>query len=366
MMKRRLTDMPMLLVLLVLSLAWLPARGETPAKPGADSEGEMSYTESGKSARIPMHVLGGVLGQRSSHGVRAELFVLQAEHPEQLRPADPNHLFTVALKDEASGKLLAPSQVTLGFAAAEQSSLPVAARAFQGMFRAGLRLPAPGSYTITVVFRTADSPVTLEFPYRYDAVPEAMGGHVHPAHSQAVPAAPAAAALPVALQAPGNRLARSELQAPTPAVDLTDSNGQHVSLRGLLDQQGPVLVNFIFTSCQAVCPLMSESFARLQRELGSEAANVRLVSISIDPEFDRPEVLRTYALRLHAGPQWHFLTGSPTEISRVQAAFGTLRPNKMDHAAVVLLRGSPAHPWTRLEGLASAADLLREYHALQP
>ena len=46
---------------------------------------------------------------------------------------------------------------------------------------------------------------------------------------------------------------------------------------------GPVAVNFIFTTCTTICPVMTATFAQLGRELGLEADRIRLVSITIDP-----------------------------------------------------------------------------------
>lgn len=158
--------------------------------------------------------------------------------------------------------------------------------------------------------------------------------------------------------------ARSELSASTPDLQLLEASGNPIALRKLLDGDGPVMVNFIFTSCAAICPLMTETFARVQKAIVPTHEPLRMVSISIDPEVDRPAVLQNYAANYHAGPQWHFVTGSSKDIDQVERAFGTWHQNKMDHAALVFLRASPSRPWVRMEGLVSADAILREYRSL--
>ncbi|MFZ2162459.1 MAG: SCO family protein [Sideroxyarcus sp.] len=150
-----------------------------------------------------------------------------------------------------------------------------------------------------------------------------------------------------------------------PDVRLVDMNGAQVSLRDGLGGKEPVMLNFIFTSCTAICPVMSATFRQVQEQLGDERSKVRMVSISIDPENDTPARLREYAGRFEAGPQWRMLTGSLKDSIAVQRAFATYRGDKMNHAPATFLRvGGPGTPWVRLDGMASAADIIHEYRNL--
>lgn len=92
-----------------------------------------------------------------------------------------------------------------------------------------------------------------------------------------------------------------------PEFTLTERSGQPVGLR---DLRGLVWVaDFMYTQCPDTCPLQSAELARLQAEfVGS--ADLRLVSITLDPEHDTPAVLGRYARRFGAGDHWFFLTGS--------------------------------------------------------
>lgn len=150
-----------------------------------------------------------------------------------------------------------------------------------------------------------------------------------------------------------------------PDVSLVDIDGMPVSLREGLGGDEPVMLNFIFTSCTAICPVMSATFRQVQEELGEERNKVRMVSISIDPEHDTPARLKEYAARFHAGSQWRMLTGSIADSIAVQRAFDAFRGDKMSHEPVTFLRaGGPDKPWVRLDGLASASDIIDEYHKL--
>lgn len=148
-----------------------------------------------------------------------------------------------------------------------------------------------------------------------------------------------------------------------PDVKLLDPNRGQVSLRRQLDDK-PVIMNFIFTSCGAICPVMSTTFSEVQKALGPERNAVRMVSISIDPEHDTPEALKIYAKRYGAGPQWQMLTGSLDNSIAVQRAFNVYRGDKMGHTPATFLRARAGQPWVRLDGFASADDILREYRKI--
>ena len=107
-----------------------------------------------------------------------------------------------------------------------------------------------------------------------------------------------------------------------PDFTLRNQAGRDVRLSDLRGR--PVALDFIYTRCPLpdVCPRLSANFARLQKRFGTR---IRLVSITIDPEYDTPEVLTEYAQRWRADPEkWMFLTGSPDAIGAVAAKFGLI------------------------------------------
>ena len=96
-----------------------------------------------------------------------------------------------------------------------------------------------------------------------------------------------------------------------PAFSLTERSGRRVTLD---DLRGLVwVVDFIYTECTETCPTQSLAFAQLQREFAG-APGLRLVSITVDPIHDTPEVLRRYAERYGAADRWWFLTGDKRDI----------------------------------------------------
>lgn len=162
----------------------------------------------------------------------------------------------------------------------------------------------------------------------------------------------------------GGGYSRSVASYKTPDVNLVDAEGSRIMLSDRLDVNQPVMLNFIFTTCTTICPVMSSTFAQVQEKLGQKADSVRMVSISIDPEHDSPEQLNEYAKRFDAGPQWSMLTGSLEDSIAVQRAFNVFRGDKMNHEPVTFMRNGAGQPWVRIDGFASADELLREYREL--
>jgi protein SCO1/2 len=133
-----------------------------------------------------------------------------------------------------------------------------------------------------------------------------------------------------------------------------------------LNDGRPVVMNFIFTTCTSICPLLSQTLARLQDALGSERDQVHIVSISIDPEEDTPARLAAYAKRYSAGPEWRHYTGTMEAILATAKAFNVYRGDKMSHTPVTLLRRAPGEAWIRFDGFATADELLREISGQSP
>jgi protein SCO1/2 len=100
-----------------------------------------------------------------------------------------------------------------------------------------------------------------------------------------------------------------------PDFALVNSDGAAVR-RADLDG-APWVAGFIFTTCSGICPIMSNHMARVQNGLPDES-RAHLVSITVDPRHDTPEVLAAYARRFGARPgRWLFLTGESEAIYRL-------------------------------------------------
>lgn len=149
----------------------------------------------------------------------------------------------------------------------------------------------------------------------------------------------------------------------TPDISLLNRSGERIALREMLDCEQPVLMQFVFTTCATICPVLSASFASAQDELRALGYDFRMVSISIDPEQDTPRTLRKFASRFKAGEQWHFLTGPRDSVARVQKAFDAYYPgnNKMYHQPFTFIRAKNGTPWVRIDGMMSSKELVAEY-----
>ncbi len=98
-----------------------------------------------------------------------------------------------------------------------------------------------------------------------------------------------------------------------PEFSLTDSFGKPFSNK---DLNGKVyMASFMFTSCPTTCPGLIERMKVAQKRLKGLGQKVALLSISVDPDYDTPEILNKYARRNKANPYvWKFLTGSRQEL----------------------------------------------------
>jgi protein SCO1 len=157
---------------------------------------------------------------------------------------------------------------------------------------------------------------------------------------------------------------RSTAAYRVPDISMVRSDGAHVNLAQELNDSRPVLLNFIYTTCTTTCPVLSQTFAEVQRRLGAQASSVRMVSVSIDPEEDTPARLSEYAKRFRAGSQWSFYTGSVQASVAAQRAFDVYRGDKMNHLPATLFRSAPGQPWVRLDGFATPDILMGELQSV--
>src|SRR5262249_15368250 len=114
-----------------------------------------------------------------------------------------------------------------------------------------------------------------------------------------------------------------------PAFSLTNQNGERISLDAFHGE--PFVLTFVFTRCPMpnFCPRMSNNFEELQTAIKGATgrlASTRLLSITLDPEYDTPKILSEYAAFHHADPKiWSFATGDENEIDSLTRAFSVYR-----------------------------------------
>lgn len=117
--------------------------------------------------------------------------------------------------------------------------------------------------------------------------------------------------------------------AEVPDAKLVNQDGRNISVRQFKGRA--LLLTFIYTRCPLpdYCPLMSTNFAQINGALQTDpdlSGKVHLLSVTLDPEYDRPEVLRSYGASYAGGKfdEWDFATGEPGEVRRFAEFFGVM------------------------------------------
>jgi protein SCO1 len=109
-----------------------------------------------------------------------------------------------------------------------------------------------------------------------------------------------------------------------PDFELVDQDGKRIQLRDFRGKA--VVLTFIYTRCPLpnYCPLMSKNFSDLEQRLKKDfAGKFQLLSVSMDPDFDTPEVLKNYAERYDADTaHWSFATGTAEQIQFLASLTG--------------------------------------------
>ncbi len=165
---------------------------------------------------------------------------------------------------------------------------------------------------------------------------------------------------------------------PVPDVPLSNQDGRIVHLSDFRGKA--VLLTFIYTRCPfpAFCPLLTSRFAKVHRTLAQDPALYRgtqLVSVSLDPDYDTPPVLRKYGLDYLQGDaagfaQWEFVSTSPADLQKLAAAFSLAyyrENNQIAHSLNTILLSPdgtvkqtwPGNDWTwsQVVGAIKAAAL---------
>lgn len=131
-----------------------------------------------------------------------------------------------------------------------------------------------------------------------------------------------------------------------PAFNLVDENSRPFTQADLLGRS--TVITFIFTRCPVpeFCPAMAAKFASLQESIlasGAPAGAVRLLSVTLDPEFDSPEILTVYGDAVGANPAlWSFATGAKDEAEGLSRAFSVYTERNgalLDHTLCTALIG---------------------------
>ena len=144
-----------------------------------------------------------------------------------------------------------------------------------------------------------------------------------------------------------------------PNIALVTHEGRRVRFYDDLVKGKVVAINFMFATCRNACPAATEHLVAVQKALAERGqGDVTLLSISLEPERDTPEVLRGYAQVHGAAPGWYFLTGKRDDIELLRRKLGAydLDPvvdaDPTQHAGIVILGNEPKGRWRAISALS--------------
>lgn len=147
---------------------------------------------------------------------------------------------------------------------------------------------------------------------------------------------------------------------------LMDQNGDEMKFVSDVIGDRIVVMDFIYTSCTTICPVISAVFGQVQNKLGGQLGDeVVLVSVSVDPVRDTPQRLNAYAAKHKAKPGWIWLTGGKRTMDEVLDGLGAYTPNFENHPAMVLVGDGRTGEWSRFFGFPSPDRLMGQVNALQ-
>jgi protein SCO1/2 len=140
---------------------------------------------------------------------------------------------------------------------------------------------------------------------------------------------------------------------------LVDQNGHSHRFYSDLIAGRVVIMNIIFTGCRSSCPIIMGRLLELQDLLGPKRSDVSILSISVDPVLDTPQMLHAYADSLQAGPGWYFLTGAKDAVDTVLRRIGNRSSKPEDHSDVIVVGNDASGTWIKLTAIATTEDIAR-------
>jgi len=146
---------------------------------------------------------------------------------------------------------------------------------------------------------------------------------------------------------------------------LTNQDGKQLRLYTDILKGNIVIINSFYSTCSGVCRVTIPVFKQLQESLGERVGkDVRLVSITVDPENDTPEVLKQYAAGVGAKPGWDFLTGDKQTVDQVLYKLGLYAEAKEDHSNVFIVGNEPTGLWKKVLGIAPPYEIRRSVESV--
>jgi cytochrome c2 len=151
-------------------------------------------------------------------------------------------------------------------------------------------------------------------------------------------------------------------------VPVIDQNGRTLHFYDDVIKGKIVVISFIYTSCQDLCPLTTARMAQLEDKLdGAVGRDLFFISMSVDPENDTPERMKAFADAFDVGPGWLFLTGKPADIRAINYKLGDRSDrNLSDHRNEIVLGNDAGGYWQRASVFGELDSLVISIRQMNP
>ena len=142
-------------------------------------------------------------------------------------------------------------------------------------------------------------------------------------------------------------------------VELVNQHGERLRLYADLLKGKVVVINSFFSTCKGSCPVMLSSFSKIQEHFADRVGkDLFLISITVDPQTDTPQVLAALADQWKAKPGWQFLTGDKASVDAALHKLGQRVDNKESHSNVFIIGKEATGLWKKARGLSKPEEII--------
>ena len=179
---------------------------------------------------------------------------------------------------------------------------------------------------------------------------------------------------PSAVATPANMASRDRTrERHFPNVQLVTHEGRKVRFYDDLIKNKIVVINFMYSQCEGICPGITTNLVKVQRMLGDRVGrDIFMYSFSLKPEQDTPEALTAYAKMHKVGPGWQYLTGAPADLELLRRKLGFTDPDplvdadKSNHIGNVRYGNEPLQLWAACPGMMKPDMIVESIGWLAP
>ena len=147
-----------------------------------------------------------------------------------------------------------------------------------------------------------------------------------------------------------------------PNVPMRTQDGKAVRFYDDMIKDKVVVIHLMFTNCSKFCSTITPNLVQVQEQLRERAGDrVSLLSLTVDPEHDSPQVLRAYASQFHVKDGWNFLTGKKSDVDLIRRKLGVYDPdeNVTEHLTVLTIGNERDGQWLAMPALSTPEEIVR-------